>query len=213
MVRTKKIRGQKRIWSRIEWWKTNASNLNLELLQSENREYTKVYVHPFFSIDVLNSVTPAPKHKTRSIIIGSLFEVYTEWKKRLDTLDKPYYLKIWFFPENVAKSQVVCAVDNMIDWYDVTFHKPEEKADKKIDLTLFGDHSEKASQLDWEYALDETLVDDDWLGDVESWETPQDYYAMQRWLKRRQKHPHRKVTRGEHVDILLPNYTVWIGGN
>lgn len=213
MVRTKKIRGQKRIWSRIEWWKTNASNLDLELLKSQNREYTKVYVRPFFSIDVLNSVTPAPKHKTRSLIIGSLFEIYAEWKKRLTTLNNPYYLKIWFYPENVAKSQVVCAIREMIDWYDVSFYTPKENASKKIDLTVFADLAEKASQLHWEYSIDEILVDDDWLGDVEDWETPEDYFESQRWLKRRLQHPHRKVQKGEHVDIFLPNYTVWIGGN
>ena len=70
------------------------------------------------------NLTP-PKNKTRKKIIEGIFEIYNSWKNQLDSLNKPYYLKICFFPEDVSKCQVVCAIDEFIDFYDVTFYKPK----------------------------------------------------------------------------------------
>lgn len=125
MQRIKKIRGQRRIWKNIYRWKEHAKQLDLDALYEQKRAYTKVYVHPFSSIDFLNSITPVPRGKTRKLIISALFEIYKSWKIVLDTTNKLYYLKVWFFPENVSKSQVVCATDERLTCYESSFYKPE----------------------------------------------------------------------------------------
>jgi len=211
MSRIKKIRGHKRIWDRIDQWKVNALNLDMDELQARQREYIKVYVFPFFSIDALNSVTPPPKGNTRTVIIHALFEIYSAWKIQLDSLVEPYYLKIWFFPENVGKSQVVCAIGDMIEWYDHTFFQPESTG-KMFDSTIFGNAGSIAASLNWEFAIDELSIDDDYLGNSDDWESMETYFDARRWLKRKMKKPHREIQFGEHTYYNFPQNNVWIGG-
>lgn len=211
MIRIKKIRGHHRIWNRIERWKNHAAKLDTNELLARKREYTKVYVYPFFSIDVINSVTPTPAGKTRSKIVHALFDIYDAWQSELEKLNKPYYLKIWYFPENVGKSQVVCAIDEMIDWYEETFYKPESST-PNLDFSVFGDAYEKAQNLTWNYAIDEISIDEEYLGESEDWASLEDFYDTRRWLTRKMKQPHREVKAGDHIYYQFPQYTVWIGG-
>ena len=142
MIRTKKIRGHKRIWKNIEHWKNNAKQLDLEHVKSYQRDYSKIWVRPYSNLCLGNSVTPAPKGKTRQKIIEGLFEIHKNWKLQLAALNKPYYLKIWFYHPDVSRSQVVCAIGDFINFYNITFHNPNENKDFRID---------KFRNLEWEY--------------------------------------------------------------
>ncbi|MCG8374779.1 MAG: hypothetical protein MI700_14645, partial [Balneolales bacterium] len=185
MGKTKKIRGHKRIWKRIEDWRKNSLSLDVEAFKKTHREWTKVYVRPYFSLDNGTTKTPAPKAQTRTLIIEALFDIFDSWKTQMDKLGKPYYLKIWFYQHNVAKSQVVCAYESQLNNYDDVFFTPEEQ--KTVDYDTFGPHKNRAQQLNWEYRIDEISIYDDFLGDQDQWANQDEYINARRWFKRKLK--------------------------
>lgn len=124
MKRIKKIRGHKRIWKEIDNWVNYNKTLDLDYLKSRKRDYVKVWGSPFKNLSVLNSEFSPPKGKTRQKIIEGILEIFKKWETHLNSLDKPYYLKIWYFPHDVSKCQVVCAIDDFLSFYDITFYKP-----------------------------------------------------------------------------------------
>ncbi len=212
MIRTRKIRGQKRILDRIEHWRNFSIQLDMDEVMSRNREYMKVYVSPFSNLDIGGSKIPIPKGKVRNAIIGSLFDIYDSWKQELDKLEEHYYLKIWFYPENVAKSQVVCAIREMVNWYDITFYKPDGYENKKLDSTIFGNHSERAKKLTWTYSIEELSLEQNYVADPYEWYSMEEFYDASRWYNKKMKQPHRIIKNGDYTYHNFPQYKVWIGG-
>jgi len=213
MKRRKKIRGQKKIHRRIADWSVASQKLSLDILKMNKREFTKVNVYPFSSLDMGGSLIPAPKGKTRSLITSSLFDIFFSWKKELDTLNKPYYLKIWFYPENVARSQVVCAIDEMIDWYKDIFNQSTFGNARKIDTIQFGRSADQATDLAWEIGLHEEGFGEDYVSDPSEWYSIQDFFDSRRWFNRKLKKPHRTVIINGTTHHLFPMYNVYIGGS
>ena len=103
-----------------------------------------------------------------------IFEIYNSWKNQLDSLNKPYYLKIWFFPEDVSKCQVVCAIDEFIDFYDVTFYKP--KINKPFPFDKRG--------LNWQYCHQEHHLTIKDIDEPESFYSYQDYLDNKKWIEK-----------------------------
>ena len=208
-MRIKKIRGHNRIWKRIDSWVYYNKSLDLEHVKSYQREYAKIWVRPYSNLCLGNSVFPAPKGKTRQKIIDGLFEIHTNWKKQLDTLNEPYYLKIWFYHPDVSRSQVVCAIGDFINFYDVTFHNPNEN--KKFPFDTRG--------LQWEHRIDEDhLNEEDVIGDSWEWATDEDFRANKKWMERRLKRPHR-ISKEKYDDGVVKTYhsfktsDVWLGSS
>ena len=209
MIRTKKIRGHKRIWKNIEYWKNNAKQLDLEHVKSYQRDYSKIWVRPYSNLCLGNSVTPAPKGKTRQKIIEGLFEIHENWKLQLAALNKPYYLKIWFYHPDVSKSQVVCAIGDFINFYNITFHNPNENKDFPFDKR----------NLDWEHRIhEEHFNEEDIIGDVSEWASEDDFNANKKWIEKKLKQPHR-VSKQEYDDGIIKTYhsfrvcDVWLGAS
>jgi hypothetical protein len=209
MMRIKKIRGHNRIWKRIDSWIHYNKSLDLEHVKSYQREYAKTWVRPYSNLDLGNSHTPAPKGKTRQKIIDGLFEIHTNWKKQLDTLNEPYYLKIWFYHPDVSRSQVVCAIGDFISFYDVTFHNPNENKKFPFDVR----------DLHWEHRIDEDhLNEKDIVGDPYQWADDEDFKANRKWIERRLKQPHR-ISKEEYDDGVVKTYhsfktsDVWLGSS
>ena len=129
-MKSKKIRGHKRIWKDIENWRLDNLDIDLAdyLLNCRNRCYSKIRVHPWSGLSLTKSITPQPNRKTKLKMIEGLLDIYENWKEQLDKLGQPYYLKIWFFEPRFSKSQVVCAIGDNIDFYENTFFKPDRKS-------------------------------------------------------------------------------------
>lgn len=209
MIRTKKIRGHKRIWKDIDFWIQNNKSLDLEQVKSYQREYTKIWVRPYSDLCLGNSITPAPKGKTRQEIINGLFEIHENWKLQLDALNEPYYLKIWFYHPDVSKSQVVCAIGDFINFYNITFHNPNENKDFP-----FGKRN-----LDWEHRIhEEHFNEEDIVGDASEWASEDDFNANKKWIEKKLKQPHR-VSKEEYDDGIIKTYhsfrvcDVWLGAS
>ena len=171
MIRTKKIRGHKRIWKNIDIWVAQNKQLDIEYLKRSQREYVKVWLQPFGNISVLNSQFAPPKGKTRKKIVAGLLEIYNSWKQELDKLNEPYYLKIWFYNNDVSNSQVVCAIGDCLDFYETTFYNAKEN--KPFPLDDFG--------LNWEHRHFENHFTIDDFGE------PDHFYTMKEYLDNKKR--------------------------
>ena len=207
MIRYKKIRGHKRIWKSIDNWVAQNKQLDLEYLQSRQREYVKIWIQPFGNISILNSVFAPPKGKTRRKLIAGLLEIHKYWKQELDKLNKPYYLKIWFYNNDVSNSQIVCAIDDCLDFYENTFHKSEES--KPFPNANFG--------LEWEYRHNENHFTIDDIGEPDEYYSMKDFLANKKMIERIMKNPKTRITKhtdesGKTTTYYSIRYSdVWLG--
>lgn len=208
MKRFKKIRGHKRIWKDIDNWIECCRKLDLQYLQRNQREYAKVWVAPYRNISVLNSEFSPPKGKTRKQIVKGIFKIHQEWKETLEKLDEPYYLKVWFYPHDVSKNQVVCAIGDCLNFYEHTFFKPDtNKA-----------FPENSNHLSWEYRQQEFHFTADDLEEPELYATYQDYLSDKKWYERAMRDSKTRITKeiseGRETCIYYSKKEcdVWLGG-
>ena len=205
-MREQKVRGHTKIWKQIDAWKEANKQLDLEHVKSYQRDYTKVRVQPYSNLCILNSVISTPRGKTRQKIVDGLFEIYEQWKKQLDTLGEPYYLKIWFYDLDVSQSQVVCAIGDFINFYDITFFKPEEE--KKFPFDTRG--------FTWEYRHHEEHLSEDDIGQPDEYVSMNAYIENKKWVEKRMKKPHR-ISKETYDDGVVKTYhsfktaDVWLG--
>ena len=137
--RRKKIRGWKRRKRYVTDWKESHYPLDQDTVNECSRDYVKLWIYPFYS---LNEYSLPNWYK--KILIDSLIEIYLEWDKQLETTDN-YYLKIWIFEDNFMNSQVVVAKDKYLNLYDNTF---EFNCDiDKIPLQI---RTDKSETLHWQ---------------------------------------------------------------
>lgn len=214
-MKSKKIRGGKHILTSIEQWKRENITLNVENLQRSQRDYVKIWVAPYSNLEFGNSIYPEPSGLIRKRMLEALLDIYDNWKATLDDLDEPYYLKIWLHDQRFSRSQVVCAIGDFLDFYETTFHKPENQ--KSIDLKSYGSLSDRMKSLDWQYALDEEHYNNTSIGEIWEYETERDFYKTRRWFNNRLKKPHRKIANSASDSEIKEYYsfshgTVWIGG-
>ena len=183
-IYNKKIRGHKRIWKDIDAWVSESKQLDVDYLESTNRSHVKVWVSPFSDLNLSRAQPVLPKGETRKKILAGLIEIFNSWEEELKKLNKPYYLAIWLFDKKVHKSQVVCAINSCLDFYETTFYRPEKKKD--FPLENYGELSNQLKSFSWEYAWDEDyFTDQDLESSVDEFETVTDYHNQVRWYKRK----------------------------
>ena len=210
MIKYRKIRGHNRIQKAIEDWKSYHIELDLEYLEEVKRNYCKIWVSPFANISVTGSEIPSPKGKNRQLIIKGLLEIFSSWEKQLKTLNKPYYLAIWLFEPRLEKSQVVCAIDEMNDFYDNTFFRPEKG--RNIPLQNYGTQRKELEKFNWTYALDEDyFYQSDIDLEQEMYSTKEDYIDTQKWYRRKIKEGVRKGNINDDTFYAVKKGIVWIG--
>lgn len=207
MKRFKKIRGHKRIWKGIDYWIENSKKLDIDYLKSNQREYVKFWVHPYSGISVLDSEFTPPKGKTRQKIINGLLEIYNNWEQELDKLNEPYYLRIWFYNNDVSKSQVVCAIGDCLDFYSQTFYNPNEN--KPLPINNLG--------LQWEHRHFETHVCKLDIGVPDDFYSKEDYLQNKKWVERIMNNPKARKSEQKEFNGNITTYysikasDVWLG--
>ncbi|WP_104734373.1 hypothetical protein [Hanstruepera ponticola] len=211
-MKTKKIRGHNRIWKDIEKWKNANLKLDLENLKHRERDYVKIWVHPFSGISLTNSQNPEPRGETKERILNGLFDIYENWKNQLDELNEPYYLKIWLFESSFSKSQVVCAIGNSIDFYNTTFNSPENVEEFKTDFV--GIKKKRIENFNWEHKLDEDFMFSTDIGNPEDYENEKEYLEDKKWFNDRLKKKHTRKTLNDGTETYAFELgKVWIGEN
>ncbi len=216
-MKQRKIRGHRRRWKNIENWRLDNLDLSLNdyLLNERDRYYAKIRVHPWSGLSLTNSEIPQPTGKTKQKILNGLLDIYEDWKKQLDKLGQPYYLKIWLFEPRFSQSQVVCAIGEDVEFYENTFSKPE--IDKKINLSIYRQLKERLQNFSWEHRLDEDHYDNSEVGNPELYATRQDYEETKIWFSKLLKKPHQTYKFKEPIGNATESYSfrrgdIWLGG-
>lgn len=209
-MKTKKLRGHNRIFKNIEDWKNDSLHLDLEDLANYKRHYEKVWVRPFGDISITGASIPKPKRLARKLIIEGLLEIFNSWESQLKTLDKPYYLAIWLNEPYIENSQVVCAIDDFLNFYDVTYYRPEQQ--KKMPTQNYGKLKNELDALNWIYALDEYHFTNEDIAEAEDiYTNKKDYLAAQKWY-RRQLERNPIISKDKHItNYRTTKGMVWIG--
>ena len=208
----KKIRGNKRRIKQIENWRINNLEIDLDYFEKSNRDYVKFRIFAWNPVAMSIHNFPNPKGKIRKKIIESFFDIYESWNIQLKELGKPYYLKIWMFEPNIYNSQVVCAINEKIEYYENIFHKPEMQ--KNIAKSGSEKISPRINEYNWSYRIDEIpIFENEYLR--ENFTSDKDYLEEQKWFKRELKKPYREINQ-ERDEIkekifLLKGSEVWLG--
>jgi hypothetical protein len=156
-MKYQKIRGHKRRRKDIEQWRLENLDLRLDLIEKYNYANIDIIVHPWCDISIINSAFPEPKGKTKQLMLNGLIDIYHSWKKQMDKSGQTYYLKIWLYEPRFAKSQVVCAVGDRIDYYENLFIKSDKK--KQLMTVNYCNLKSKLDVLNWQYRLDEDHIE------------------------------------------------------
>lgn len=215
MTRIRKSRGHRKKWKDIEHWIERSKPLDLNYLQSHEREYVKIWVHPWSGISITNSEIAEPAGETKKRILQGLIDIYYSWKSSLDELGEPYYLKIWLFDPYFSRSQVVCAIRNNLNFYETTFYRPEQQ--KKLIPSHYGKLANHISCFNWDCHWDEMHFEQADLGEPEEYASHRDYLEHRKWFNRLMKKPLRKTDyqnqAGETIEAFAHRQgTVWVGG-
>ncbi len=209
-MKTKKLRGHNRIFKEIENWKNDCLELDLEQLSYYQRNYEKVWVRPFGEISITGAIIPRPKRKARKLILEGLLEIFNSWELQLKTLDKPYYLAIWLNEPYIENSQVVCAIDEYLNFYDITYYRPEIQ--KVMPTQNYGKLKTDLDAFDWIYAIEEhNFTNEDLQETADVYASEKDYFAMQRWYKKQLKRNPIIQKDNDVIYYRTEKGTVWIG--
>ncbi len=209
---SKKYRGYQNLWKDIDKWIKQNKFIDLERLEYRQRDWVKIHISPFSNISLSNNLIPQPRGKARKLITQGLVEIYKERKKQLDQLGKPYYLKIWLNDIRFAESQVVCAIDDAIDFYEITHAKPERSI--SIEQSGIKDIARTYPAFTWEQRFDQELIDFNELGTVDDYYDMEEFLEEKAWYRKVEKKKHKKI-----IDSSIPDSdyrafhkgNVWIG--
>lgn len=211
-MKYKKIRGKNRRIRHIQKWVERNSVLDMAKLQNYQAEYVEFWVSPWARLSFTNSQYPQPLGIYKTLFIQGLVDIYLAWKKQLDELEQPYYLKIWLFENDLKRSQVVCAINDKIDCYHNTFREASENI--SIDHCIhYKDVNEILDQLQWFNRIDMTYYEEDFIGQLEDYSSLKYYQESKRWFEEYvlKKHKFVSNTGGQNF-YVVESGQVWIGG-
>ncbi|MFJ6265858.1 hypothetical protein ACIQGW_12740 [Lysinibacillus xylanilyticus] len=155
----KKIRGWKRHKRKIERWKQNAINLDMDYLRNYQREYEKLWIHPFYAW-----VRKNPPNWYNRLLLDAMIEVYLEWHQKMMDENEEFYLKIWLYDPNFINSQIVVAYRDCLDFYNKTFKIREEH--KEFPFYKFHSLRNELEEFQWDLHIETDYYDEN---DLNEW--------------------------------------------
>lgn len=212
-IKYKKIRGENRRLRAIEQWVKNSETLNLDDLQRYERDYAKFWVRPWCNLSVTNSLIPQPQGVFRERFLAGLAHIYCQWKHQLDSLNRPYYLKIWLFEQDLKRSQVVCAIGESLHFYDNTFDKVEQTGSTSQAFTLNQTEQAVFKDFNWQKMRELEAVFDDYLADPSVYSSYREYLRDKAWFESLEQTALEKVydDSSNSQYYVLDKGTVWLG--
>ncbi len=118
-IKYRKIRGINRRKRAIEQWGARNEALDIERLKETHRDYVKFWVRPWTDLSLINSVYPEPSGELAALLIANLMTIYDSWDEALEQLEQPYYLQTWLFEGAISRSQIVCTINEPMDFANV----------------------------------------------------------------------------------------------
>jgi len=179
------------------------TKLDLEFLKQE--KYYNYQIEEWYGEEFII------KGKLRKIIIETLLETYFEWKKELDKLNKKYYLAIWLYNPRMLKSEVVCAIEEKITYYENECFL-DSKKNSEFELNQFGKLSTELQNFTWDKKIDLDYINE-WEMNFpkEQYETERQYYRHQRFYKKLIQEKFHVVEKDNEKIYFHPKGDVWIG--
>jgi len=206
-MKKKKIRGNKRLQKQIPIWIDRELNINLDYLKENGYWYSGIAIHPWCDISIINSRLPEPKGETRKQLILGLEKIYISWKKQLDELSVPYYLKIWLYEPRISKSQVVCAIGKRMSYYENSF-KEIDPSPKDTDLL-----GVMTSPINWKPFADYTVMsEDELLLPIKFYSSKEDFLYDRKLLNKLRKSNYAREELGTDIIYYIPKGKIWVGG-
>jgi len=155
----KKIRGLRSKVKRIEKWKAENIELDIDALMRYKKVYVKLWISPFYNLYNINKNKVGHKNPPNwfnKIILSAMLDVYKRWDEKLKELGVPYYLKIWLYDPDFINSQIVAAIDYDIDYYETLFEREDRKI--KFPSNKYKLADKKILDFDWECCKDQYVV-------------------------------------------------------
>lgn len=215
-IRQKKIRGHLRRHRLIDQWILDHTSIDLvSCLSRHDTYYTRICVHPWSGLNFTNSITPIPRGKTRQKMIQGLLYIYDNWKKQLDSLGQPYYLKIWLFEPRIMKSEVICAIGDAANSY--TKFLTETQQEKIFISEKWGASKFHLEKYHWECCTDQEYYFDNHVEESSCYASIHEYKEAVREFARLLKKPHKAVPMNMTGSNITESYIfkkgdIWIGG-
>jgi len=179
------------------------SKLNIDFLNQE--KYCNYEIEEWYGEEF------GIKGELRKLIIETLLKTYFDWKNELDKLNKEYYLAIWLYNPRMLKSEVVCAIEDKIPYYEKeTFLNSNKK--NEFDLNQSEKLTTELQNFTWSRKTDMNSVYE-WEINFpkEQYENEKRYYKDQRFFKRIiNKEFHIAELDNEKI-YFYPKGDVWIG--
>jgi hypothetical protein len=152
----RKIRGWKRHKRKIEVWKQNFINFDIKKMREYNRDYAKLWIHPFYSLHRIN-----PPTWYNRLLLDAMVDVYLNWYEKMKNEDGDFYLKIWLYEPNFINSQIVVAYKDCLHFYDNTFDKHSEE--KQFPIEKYVTLKDKLDLFNWKRHVEADIYE---LGDL-----------------------------------------------
>ncbi|MGI8348521.1 hypothetical protein NiCM35_01980 [Niallia circulans] len=143
----------------MERWKQNAINLDMDYLRNYQRQYEKLWIHPFYKLERRN-----PPNWYQSLLLDAMIEVYLEWHQKMKKEEEDFYLKLWLYDPHFINSQIVVAYRNCLDFYDETFKR--RQANKGFPFDKFHSLRDKLEQFEWDLHIESDYYDEN---DLNEW--------------------------------------------
>lgn len=200
----KKIRGWKRHVRKIEQWKQRALHLDMDHLALHERDYEKLWIHPFYALERRN-----PPLWYRKLLLEAMIDVYLSWHDTMTKTNEDFHLKIWLYYPNFINSQIVVAYRECINFYDTAFE--EQHKMKEFPYHQYTFLREKLEMFDWKLHVEsEHHFESDWIEWIEA-----DDASEEELMKiRNQAHETKKIEYEDgSSDTLFIHYVgdVWVG--
>ncbi|WP_442602905.1 hypothetical protein [Paenibacillus sp. KN14-4R] len=158
----RKIRGWKRLKKRIEKWKQRVINLDIDHLIQYQRDYAKLWIHPFYAIP-----RRTPPTWYNRLLLDAVFDVYFHWHERMKSTNGQFYLKIWLFDPHFINTQIVVANKDALHFYDNTFDTAIQ--DEKFPFQKFTYLKEKIEKYTWKLHIDsDVYTESDLINDIKN---------------------------------------------
>ena len=199
----KKVRGLRGKVKRIEWWKEQHLDLDLNRLEKYGKEYVKVWISPFYNLYTINKFESGHKNPPNwfnRLILRSMIDIYKSWEIKLKETGQPYYLKIWLYDPNFVDSQIVAAIGDNINYYLNLFEKDNNRQFPYEEYSISGID---LKDFNWVLYKDQYVV-------FESEHTDEPEY-LNYIKKRAAKVPQEKVLGNDETCYYIRSGNIWVG--
>ncbi|WP_105620104.1 hypothetical protein [Vallitalea okinawensis] len=200
----KKTRGLRSKVKRIDHWKEQSKELDLESIKKYGRDYVKIWIPPFYNLYKINKYEVGHKNPPNwfnKLILEAMLEVYDSWDKKLRGLNEPYYLKLWLYEPNFINSQIVAAIGDYIDYYEDVFEPDENK--KALPIEKFNIKNDGICRFDWGQYKDQAIIyGSDFTDDLES---------LNYWKEKSYKIKKKIINDDVDVEYYITKGTIWVG--